>query len=67
MYAADGSEEYQEFWFELERAKSVFRPSQTMNFYVEPNEGHDDFLMSLALLIAAAEYRPRSAKGRLGG
>jgi len=67
MYAADGSEEYQEFWFELGRAKSVFRPSQTMNFYVEPNEGHDDFLMSLALLSAAAEYRPRSAKGRLGG
>jgi len=67
MYAADGSEEYQEFWFELERAKSVFRPSQTMNFYVDPHQGHDDFLMSLALLIEAAEYRPRSAKGRLGG
>jgi hypothetical protein len=67
MYAADGSEEYREFWFELERAKSLFRPSQTMNFYVEPHQGHDDFLMSLALLIAAAEYRPRSAKGRLGG
>ncbi|MBA7596039.1 hypothetical protein ES703_03008 [subsurface metagenome] len=67
MYAADGSEECQEFWFELERAKSVFRPSQTMNFYVDPHQGHDDFLMSLALLIEAAEYRPRSAKGRLGG
>ena len=67
MYAADGSEEYQEFWFELERAKSTFRPSQTMNFYVDPHQGHDDFLMSLALLIEAAEYRPRSAKGRLGG
>ena len=63
MYAADGSEEYREFWHQMERAKSFFRPSQTMNFYVDPAEGHDDFLMSLALLAAAAEYRPRSARG----
>ena len=64
MYAADGSGEYREFWHEMERAKSFFRPSQTMNFYVDPAEGHDDFLMSLALLIEAAGYRPRSARGR---
>ena len=63
MYAGDGSAEYQEFWHEMERAKSVFRPSQTMNFYVAPAEGHDDFLMSLALLIEASEYKPRSARG----
>jgi len=63
MYAGDGSAEYQEFWHEMERAKSVFRPSQTMNFYVDPTEGHDDFLMSLALLIEAARYQPRSARG----
>jgi len=64
MYAADGSGEYREFWHEMERAKSFFRPSQTMNFYVDPAEGHDDFLMSLALLTEAAGYRPRSARGR---
>lgn len=64
MYAADGSEEYREFWSQMERAKSTFRPSQTMNFYVDPAEGHDDFLMSLALLIEAAGYQPRSARGR---
>ena len=65
MYAADGSEEYREFWSEMERAKSVFRPSQTMNFYVDPQEGHDDFLMSLALLVEASKYEPRSARGRI--
>ncbi|MBA7482321.1 hypothetical protein ES707_17807 [subsurface metagenome] len=65
MYAGDGSAEYQEFWHEMEKAKSVFRPSQTMNFYVDPTEGHDDFLMSLALLIEAARYQPRSARGHL--
>ena len=65
MYAADGSEEYRQFWSQAEKAKSTFRPSQTMNFYVDPREGHDDFLMSLALLIEAAKYEPRSARGRL--
>ncbi|MBI2328315.1 MAG: hypothetical protein HYU85_01470 [Chloroflexi bacterium] len=64
MYAGDGSAEYQEFWFEMEKAKSHYRPSQTMNFYVEPEQGHDDFLMSLALLVEAArQYQPRGARG----
>jgi hypothetical protein len=65
MYAPDGSAEYQQFWFEMERAKSNFRANQTMNFYVEPSEGHDDFLLSLALLVEAAKYVPRSATGKL--
>jgi hypothetical protein len=66
MYARDGSAEEQEFWFEMERAKSQYRPSQTMNFYVDPAQGHDDFLMSLALLVEAANrYEPRSARGSL--
>jgi hypothetical protein len=64
MYAADGSPEYQEFWQEMETARSHYRPNQTMNFYVDPAKGHDDFLMSLALLIEAANgYSPRGAKG----
>jgi len=66
MYAGDGSSEYQEFWFEIERAKSQYRPSQTMNFYVDPAQGHDDFLMSLALLVEAAkQYVPRGARGSM--
>ena len=65
MYSGDGSPDYREFWFEMERAKSQYRPSQTMNFYVDPSQGHDDFLMSLALLVEAANrYAPREAKGR---
>jgi len=67
MYAGDGSQEYPEFWSQMERAKSTFRPSQTMNFYVDPAEGHDDFLTSLALLVEASQYEPRSARGRLRG
>ncbi|GAJ12739.1 unnamed protein product, partial [marine sediment metagenome] len=58
--------EYQQFWFEMEKAKSRFRPNQTINFYVDPAQGHDDFLMSLALLVEATQqYSPRSARGSL--
>jgi hypothetical protein len=64
VYKGDGSAEYQQFWLEMERAKSQYRPSQTMNFYVEPSEGHDDFLMSLALVVeAGSQYVPREARG----
>jgi hypothetical protein len=66
MYAGDGSPEYQEFWSEMEEARSQYRPNQTMNFYVDPTQGHDDFLISLALLVEAAnQYSPRGARGSL--
>ncbi len=39
MYAGDGSEEYKEFWREMELARSQYRASQTMNFYVDPSQG----------------------------
>jgi hypothetical protein len=65
MYAPDNSPYYQEFWHEIEKAKGYYRPSQTLNFLVDPAEGHDDFLMSLALLVEAANlYEPRQAKGQ---
>ena len=66
VYKGDGSDEAQEFWLEMEKAKSQFRASQTMNFYVPTSEGHDDFLMSLALAVEAANlYERRGAKGRV--
>jgi len=64
MYRGDGSPEYREFWQEVEKSRSQYRPNQTMNFYVDPSQGHDDFLMSLGLLVEAAnQYAPRSAAG----
>jgi hypothetical protein len=66
LYRQDGSREYKETLFELERARVRYRPNQTMNFYVDPQEGHDDFLVSLALVTQAAkDLSPREAKGRL--
>jgi hypothetical protein len=64
VYDRDGSDECREFWKEMERAKCHYRPSQTVNFYVSPSEGHDDCLMSLALLVEAAErYEAKTAVG----
>ena len=66
LYKQDGSEEYRETMFELQKAKAQYRPNQTMNFYVDPSEGHDDFLMSLALVAQGAkDFSPRAAKGWL--
>lgn len=65
MYAGDGSAEYGEFWLQMEKARSQYRPNRTMNFYVDPSQGHDDFLMSLALLLEASQKcLPRSARGK---
>jgi hypothetical protein len=67
-YAGDGSAECRTFWQEMERARVSYRANRTMNFYVEPSEGHDDYLMSLALTVEAATgARPRTARGRLRG
>jgi len=64
-YAQDGSLEHRCFWREMEQARVAYRPSRTMNFFVEPSQGHDDYLMSLALLVEAArDVRPRAARGR---
>jgi hypothetical protein len=64
IYKQDGSAEYSELMTELEKARSNYRPNQTLNYCVEPSEGHDDFLMSLALCVQAANScTPRVARG----
>lgn len=65
MYEADNSPECKEFWLQIEKARYHMRSNQTMGFGVDPKEGHDDFLMSLALLVHAGENaKAREAKGR---
>jgi len=64
LYKADGSSDYREMLFELERARCVSRPNRTINFFVNPSEGHDDYLTSLALCVeAASRLVPRKAVG----
>jgi hypothetical protein len=67
MFAPDGSIEHAECWRQLELARVSYRPSQQMNFYVDPAEGHDDYLVSLALTVHAGSEgiaQPRIARGR---
>ena len=67
MYRGDGSPEFAGFWREMELARVGYRPNRTMSFYVDPSQGHDDYLMSLALTVDATrdlDVRPRVARGR---
>ncbi|MGI2336654.1 MAG: hypothetical protein ACRKGH_08475 [Dehalogenimonas sp.] len=64
LYARDASPESTECWRQLEAAAVDYHPDRAMNFYVDPSRGHDDYLISLALVLKAAEgYRPRAAFG----
>ena len=55
LYGEDGSPEHGEFWRQLRAARASLRANQTLSFYVPGAEGHDDFVMSLALCLHAAE------------
>jgi hypothetical protein len=64
-YAPDGSAEYREFWSQIENARAVYKPNQLLGFAVNPADGHDDYLMSLALAVEASTIaQPRVALGR---
>ena len=66
LYRGDGSAEAAESLRQLELARAAYRDERTMQFYVDPAEGHDDYVMSLALAVAAArrEGGARTARGR---
>ena len=67
VYREDGSEESREFWRQCAAARYEVRGNQLMNFYVSPAEGHDDFLISLALCVeAAAQVKRTTALGKPG-
>jgi Terminase RNaseH-like domain len=61
------SGEVTECWRQLERCRATYRPNQTLGFYVDERDGHDDYVISLALVVAAArDAGPRRATGRSG-
>ena len=63
-YRGDGSPEHREFWRQAELARVAYRANRTMNFFVDPADGHDDYLTSAALLVrAAAGQTRRVARG----
>ncbi len=44
-----------ECWHQLKRARYRLPAPNILDFYVDPTDGHDDFLISLALLTEAAD------------
>jgi hypothetical protein len=65
LYAGDSAEAH-ECRRQLERCRAAYRPNRTMRFYVDEQEGHDDYVISLALTVAAAaDAGPRQARGRV--
>lgn len=67
LYRADGSAEAAECRRQLERARAEYRDERTLRFGVDPAEGHDDYVTSLALAVHAAGADgggPRTARGR---
>jgi phage FluMu gp28-like protein len=66
VYRGDGSPEHREFAHQAERAKAAYRANSTMNFFVEESDGHDDYVISAALLVRASEGRTRrTATGKV--
>lgn len=55
LYRQQGAppEIYHECWRQIHAARYSLPASETINFYVNPAEGHDDFLLSLALCAQA--------------
>jgi hypothetical protein len=65
LFEADHSPEAVECWRQLERCRASYRADGSLNFYVDPRDGHDDYVVSLALLVAAASGGRRLARGRV--
>ena len=60
MYA-DGGAEAAELWSEVGLARDEMREHNAMRWSVPAHEGHDDFLVSLALCCEAAQGAARPA------
>jgi hypothetical protein len=54
LYRADGAEEWARLTHEIAHARYELGANEQMRFHVPASEGHDDYLMSLALCCHAA-------------
>ena len=65
LYSGDAAE-LRECWHQLGACRAQYTANQTMRFQVDERDGHDDYVISLALMVkASAEASPRPARGRL--
>jgi len=67
LHAPDGSADFAEMMRQMELCRPAYRANRTLNFFVDPEEGHDDYVMAVALAVKAAEGGgPRVARGSGG-
>ncbi len=66
VFEGDGSAEWIDLHRQLSFARAAYRDARTLQFDVDPADGHDDYLLSLALCVAAARHEggTRTAHGR---
>jgi len=66
LYQDDGSAEARACRDQCRLARATYRPNRALAFAVDPSDGHDDSLLSLALVVEAATgLVPRVARGRI--
>lgn len=66
MWTADSSPEHTEAFRQLALCRADYQPNRTVRWYVDPSDGHDDYVASIALIVeAAAQLKPAVARGRL--
>lgn len=58
VYAPDGSPEHRQFWHEITHTRYRLRAGEQLTWSVPPTDGHDDFVVSLALAAHAATHTP---------
>ena len=55
LWADDGSPEYRECWRQVRRCQLALHPGNRIAFHVPASQGHDDYVMALALLTRTVE------------
>jgi hypothetical protein len=64
LWQADGSQDHRETLRQLTLCRALYKPNRAMQWFVNPDEGHDDIVCSLALTIeAASNATPTVARG----
>lgn len=64
LWQADSSPDHQEMTRQLSLCRAVYKPNRALQFFLDPQDGHDDIVISVALCVEAANNAtPAIARG----